>query len=395
MTTSGGTWLVRRSGATLPELLIALIVLGLIVGTALQFLRFQSRDLQAGAEAADVVQNLRFAIRRLENDLRTLGTNVPFAQPALVYAGENIVAFHADYATHLTDDPFAVYSTPEAPIGEVSAPLARSVTLPGTGVLYPDTTYEVRAGAMSPAELLIFFLVPDSASGDPENHVLYRQVNSGTPEPIARNLRRVDDQPFFRYLTIRDSVGVGLRLDSIPDNEVPVRHLAPIHGSAADSATSALADSIRAIRVTLRSVSVGSDGTVRQVTATRLIGFPNAGLSALRVCGSEPILGTGLTATVTEVDEKYRVELTWVAATDEVGGEADVVRYVLWRRNNGIGAWGDPLRSIPAGQPSYNVVDENVVPGSSYQYALAAQDCTPTLSPLTQSGIVTVPNEEP
>jgi len=380
----------RRSGATLLELLIALIVLGLMVGTGLQFLRVQSRDLETGTNVSTALQNLRFAMRRLEADLRTLGTNVPGGQPELVYAGEDVIAFHADYATNVHGDVFAVYYTPGAPAGQVSAP-ADTMVIPNTLVTYPDTVYESAPGVISPAELIIFYFAPDPASDTADDHILYRQVNGGEPEVVARGIRRIDDQPFFRYLVLRDSTGVGLRLDSIPDDALPIFHFATIHGTAADTANSAVADSIRGVRVSFRSVATGPDGVVRDVAASRVIGFPNAGLAPLRVCGSEPLLGTTLSATVEEVEEKFRVALTWNAAVDETGGERDVVRYVIWRRPGGLGPWGDPYRSIPAGQANYSTVDEDVASGFSYQYALAAQDCTPSLSSLAQSAVINIP----
>ena len=85
------------------------------------------------------------------------------------------------------------------------------------------------------------------------------------------------------------------------------------------------------------------------------------------------------------------VRLSWTPATDETTGEMDVIRYVLYRREvpNG-GAWGDPFLSIPAGAGSYTYDDASVTADSTYQYAHAAQDCTPSLSPLSTSVEVTV-----
>ena len=51
----------------------------------------------------------------------------------------------------------------------------------------------------------------------------------------------------------------------------------------------------------------------------------------------------------------------------------------LWRRQ-GVGPWGSPYRSIPAGRNTYVFSDEDVTVGQTYQYMLAAQDCTPALS---------------
>jgi hypothetical protein len=85
------------------------------------------------------------------------------------------------------------------------------------------------------------------------------------------------------------------------------------------------------------------------------------------------------------------VRLVWNAAVDEGGGENDVVRYVVWRRETGTTDWGDPHLSIPAGNTAYLLDDGVVVSGTSYDYALAAQDCTPTQSQLSIAGPVIVP----
>lgn len=109
-------------------------------------------------------------------------------------------------------------------------------------------------------------------------------------------------------------------------------------------------------------------------------------------CGDRPILGTGLGAAVATLGSgEPGVELVWNPATDESRGERDVVRYVIWRRSAGDPEWGDPYVSIPAGSPSYLYTDAAVAPGETYLYALAAQDCTPSLSDRTTAGPVTIP----
>lgn len=376
-------------GMTLVELLISLVLLTSAVGGALAFLEVQTRGFRAGSEYAEVVQNLRYAVQRLSQDLPTLGTNVIQRQPSLVYAGESAIAFFADYATNLEGDPSAVYYTPDAPTGQLSAP-ATAVPIPGTALAFPQTVHQAGPGIMSPAELLIYFFAPD-LDGEAGDHILFRQVNGGAPEVIARDLRRVAGQPFFRYMAIRETPGSPVQLDSVPDNELPVVHSSPLHGVAADSAASARADSIRGVRVTARSVRAATGGQEVEIPVTRLIPFPNAGLQTLRTCGSEPILGTAFTATLQIVDGLPLIRLDWDAAVDETEGERDVVRYVLWKRNALEVVWGDPFRSLPAGEATYFTTDGDLESGQSYQFRLAAQDCTPTLSGAVESATVAIP----
>jgi hypothetical protein len=104
-------------------------------------------------------------------------------------------------------------------------------------------------------------------------------------------------------------------------------------------------------------------------------------------CGAAPILGSGLIAnwfidgSVSPPDTV--MSLTWSQAVDEVGGELDVRAYVIWRRDVGNPVWPDPIATVAAGPAAPSYVDVTAIPGGGgpgYQYGLAAQDCTPSLS---------------
>ena len=84
------------------------------------------------------------------------------------------------------------------------------------------------------------------------------------------------------------------------------------------------------------------------------------------------------------------VKITWSKATDESGGEKDVERYIIWRRLSTNPDWGDPFVEIPSGTATYSYTDATVQGGGlySYYYALAAEDCTPSMSSMTQSNLV-------
>ncbi|MFC1662457.1 hypothetical protein ACFL3S_13555, partial [Gemmatimonadota bacterium] len=116
------------------------------------------------------------------------------------------------------------------------------------------------------------------------------------------------------------------------------------------------------------------------------------GFQTIQVCGSRPILGGGISvALVTLPEGEPAVDLSWNQATDEGGGESDVVRYVIYRRETSSSDWGDPYLSIPAGKASYSYQDANVEAGAVYKYGLAAQDCTPSLSSIAASPAVPIP----
>lgn len=380
-----------RRGWTLVELIIAITIFGVVVTTAVAFAAKQNTAFQVALLRLNGLRNLRYAITTLDQDLQTLGTNVPASQPTLVYGGSDVVTFSADYASNVANDPFAVYHDPDAPNGEVSAPSAR-FTIPTTAATAADTTYEVQPGVPSPAEMITFFLKPDTSTARTDDYILYRQVNGGTAESLARNLIHVGTSPFFSYLReTQDSTGQNV-VATVPDSLVPLYHSAKIHLSAADTGASALTDSVRAIRVTMGATNGLTGADEKTVELTRLIPLPNAGSGVLSTCGSAPVLGVSLSATLTSLSGgQPAVWLTWNPATDETGGELDVVRYVIWRREAGASGWGDPFRAIPAGLTSYTYQDATVESGKIYQYALAAQDCTPSLSTLAQSSLVAIP----
>lgn len=380
-----------RSGMTLIELIVALTIFGVIISTSVAFMARQNAVFQDSIKRLVALRNLRYAVTTLSQDLETLGTNVPDAQPALYYADEDVVAFSADYATNLADDPFAVFHDPDAPAGQVRAP-ASGFPIPNSAVSFPDTVYESAPGVASPAEVILFFLAADTGTARTDDFILYRQVNGAPGESVARNLLRDGSAPFFSFERLADDGTGSLALEALPDSLVPVHHSAVVHGSPGDTARSALADSIRAVRVRLRATNGLSGDDEVVVSVDRLIPLPNAGFGMLTTCGSAPLLGVGLSAAVVTLGSgEPAVNLSWSPAVDEAGGEADVVRYVIWRRESGATTWGDPFRAIPAGAAVYTYQDAAVTPGTAYEYALAAQDCTPALSGLASSPVVIIP----
>ena len=384
----------RRRGFTLVELLISLVVFGIVIGGAFGMLRSQGRSFRLGFERSSALQNLRYAANVLELDLRTMGANVPDEQPFLIYAGLDVVAINADYTTNVTDDPFAVYYDPDAPTGAVTAlTKAQQITLPQTAFAYPDTSYSQPGGSSnSRGETIIFFFALDAMTQRPDDYVLLRQVNNLTPEVVSRDLLQTSGQPFFTYHRVRTPASAPTYVQEVPLASLPLMHSASVHGSPADTAIAAQIDSVRGVQVNFTATNGRTGAAERRWEITRLVRLPNAGLAIKRTCGDEPFLGTALAGKDTTLASgDPAIVLGWAQATDEAGGERDVVRYVLWRRPGGGADWGTPYLSIPAGQPSYSYVDATVTSGDDYEYALAAQDCTPSLSSLATAGPIPVP----
>lgn len=377
-------------GMTLIEVIIALLIYGVVLAGALGFLSVQNKAFHRGLDRMTALQASRYALQTMSTDLVTLGTNLVANQPALVYAGEDVIVFNADYASNVENDVFASYIDPDAPTGQVTAMRSRE-RLPNTGVNYPDSVYRTPAQTASPGETLMFWFAVDSTTTRSDDFVLYRKVNNADPEVVTRNVLESESAPFFRYLRKKDFASAASIIDSIPDSQLPVRHWFPMHGLPADTGSSALADSIRAVRVSFRTSNgiVGDQERISEVS--RIITFPNAGLGTFSTCGDEPILGQPIgVKNVNQGSGDWAIQLDWLPATDETQGELDVVRYVIYRQSAIITSdWGDPYLSIPAGQTSYTYVDQAVESGELYQYALSAQDCTPSLSDLERSSLIT------
>ena len=380
-----------RDGMSLVELMVVMLLFGVIVSGALGFLSVQNRAFNLGADRMSALQEMRYGVHSLYQDLRTLGTNIVPWQPALVYADEDVVVFSADYTSNAANDFSAVFVDVNAPDGEVAAPTS-SFQVPNGAASLPDTIYRTGAGTVSPAEMIVFWFAPDTTTTRSDDYALWRQVNSATPELLARNvLKASDGTPFFRFFNLVTPASAAEHIDTVAPSRLPLLHVA-VHASPADTGRSALADSVRAVRVTYATTNGVTGSQERIVELSRVVSLPNAGVVALKTCGDEPILGTSLGATAgTSGTGEPEVTLTWSPATDEGQGEQDVIRYVIYRRADGAGDWGDPYLSIPAGESAYTYVDRVVQSGERWQYGLSAQDCTPSLSSMSTSTTVTIP----
>lgn len=381
---------LSERGLTLIEMLIALTVFSVVLAGALAFLRAQGRSFQLGAQRSAMLQNSRFAFDELEKDLRTAGAGAPDIQPDMIYAGTDVVAFNANFASRTPGDVFAVYSDPDVPPGAVDAVRKSDrFTIPMTTVAYPDTDYLQGGLINSPAETIIFFFAPDSTTSRTDDYVLFRQVNTQPPEVVARNITQTAAVPFFQYYAQVMVAGTPV-IQQVPNGTLPLWHNVPIHLAISDTGAAARIDSVRAVLVSFSVTNGLSGSSERRRPLSRYIRLPNVGLANKQTCGDPPILGTGITAVWNPASNG--VDLTWNAAVDELSGERDVVRYVIWRKSISDSTWGDPFLSFPpAGTPTYIYTDPNVISGSKYVYGLAAQDCTPANSNLVASAEVDIP----
>jgi len=369
-----------NKGFTLVELLVAMVVFIVVLGAAMSFLVTQSRTFRRGSDDMGVLQNMSFGADNLDSQLRTAGSNTVDNQPTVVYASANSFSFNSNYVSNDTTDIFAVYFDPDASAAQVEAlKQANQIVIPGSspGWTYPSMDYLTTAGTTSTAELITLYFTPDLETSRTDDYTLMRQVNNNAAETLIRQvLPDSSNLPFFRYYILRPPAANQMQqLTVLPAAELPLKHTDAVH-SANDTTK---VDSLRAVLVSYVITNGQSGSLERKQRISLNIALPNMGLKQLKICGSEPILGTGLTATWQPLTGKMR--LTWLPAFDENSGEKDVVRYVIWKKKTTDPVWTDPLTSVAAGQVNYTYDDNSgFVSGASYEYRLAAQDCSPKLS---------------
>jgi hypothetical protein len=166
-----------------------------------------------------------------------------------------------------------------------------------------------------------------------------------------------------------------------------------VHGAVDDTGKFALTDSIKAVRV--HFVTASRDprtGTDALRTVETMVRIMNSGLLDRTSCGQPPYPTPTPVAVSSAAGATPKfVKITWGASTDDGGGEKDIERYAIFRKLSGAASFGDPISSIPSSlAASYTYTDVGVTASQTYVYGIAAQDCTPNISPVTAALAVTV-----
>ncbi len=380
-----------RTGFTLAEMIIAMTLVLLITGAAVQFMRKQSGLVTRESSRMDAMQNAQFAAGQVERELREAGAGVTDFQPMIVQLDSEAITFNANMVSVDTGDVRAVYQFPDADTNGVRVMFLnerRALPNSSPAKYYPDTTYYAAIGVPSGAETISYYLRPDSTQSLSNRYLLFRRVNALAPTLVARGIVKDprDTMPIFTYYKT-DTLN---RLKPILKTQMPLYH-GIIHGAVDDTGKFALPDSIKAVRIHFLTASrdprTGKDALRTVETLVRVM---NSGLMERASCGQLPY--SGGTPTVTANATPPSVTITWSKSTDDGGGEKDIERYAIFRRLQSTTQFGDPITSIVATQAAnYTFTDANVVPGQTYVYGIAAQDCTPALSSVNSSSAVTIP----
>lgn len=374
-----------RRGFSALEMLIGLILTVGLFGIVIPFMRVQSRGVQTNAGRSEAQQTARFAQSLLDRELRNVGIGVQHAnqafgvtrnQPKIIQADTFALTFNADLVTHIAGDVMSIFYDPNVDtLLDAAIPVSRKVTLPRSTKQYPDFSYVRNDGTPSGAETISYWVSKDSSVTTPDEYVLWRRVNDGPVQVVSTGILIPPGQPFFTYWRLMSNGA----LDTIPRTQLPVYW----------NTVASLADSIRSVDVTVRGVWRGrtlhgdTASYVRTVTART--GLMNMGLAQRGTCGDVPLPASGPVATFVGGNS---VHVIWSASIDENGGEKDVERYALYKRLQGTPGWPQPFAMVGKGAAAFDDFAITTGLGETWEYGVAAQDCSPANSSIASSSVL-------
>ena len=242
---------------------------------------------------------------------------------------------------------------------------------------------------MSAAETISFWVAPDGSPGSNGRYALFRRVNAGAIDTLARGIViNSGDAPPFTYV-VNNAQGVPT---DVPQTSLPAYHVR-IHASPADTGATALLpsipDAIRAVKIHLVGSWVERDGSTTQRPVDAGVRLMNAGLLRHATCGDPPVFNRTVTWTYQSTPNR-QVVLSWAPALDETSGEKDVEHYAIYRRNSTAASYDEPIASVPAGKSSYQFTDTQVSGGQTLVYAVAAFDCGSQPSSMSETGQILI-----
>lgn len=379
----------HRSGFTLAELLLSITLTIAVFSAAVPFFNLQMRQLQQDLGRSDAQQTARFAQNMVDRELRNIGIavtpmqpplGIPRNQPKIVQAGAFAVTFNSNLVANDTVDMNAVYYDPNVPANLTTAlPSTNMIALPLSGPTYPDYVYRDNAGMMSMAETISYWASIDSTAGASDHYVVFRRVNDGPVTVVARGIKVPAGQAMFQYKRVKANGSI----DSVATASLPIYW----------NSASGLADSIRTVTMSVRGVFKGYDLQNKSKTWERNVStqtnMPNVGLAQRNSCGDLPLNPGTPTATLVFVAGILdHVSVSFAKSNDETSGEKDVERYAIFRREVG-NPWDEPVAVVGKSGGPYTFDDFDLQPGLSFEYGVAAQDCSPANSTILGSAAVT------
>ena len=302
----------------------------------------------------------------------------------LVFGGNDVVAFNTDYTENdTTNYRWAVNFNPSIN-GQFTQAWAvtNAAVIPNSTYTYPAQTFTQANGSPSPAETKIYFFTPDTSTSRSDDYMLMEQTNYGTPEYIARNILAYPGRPFFEFFLAR-RLGSGADTMVVASGlQLPLKRLVLQSSfTSSDTADAVRPDSVREVRINIRVTNGKVGSTERTRDFSQIIQVPNNGLPSPNVCGRSPFAPASFTAVPNLTPGSGLIMLNWTRSPDHGGGEYDVRQYVLWQRDDTATVWQDPLMMVRADTTTaYSTLVGGLIPGRTYKFGIAAQDCTPAES---------------
>ncbi|MFN8571870.1 MAG: hypothetical protein U0132_07420 [Gemmatimonadaceae bacterium] len=379
----------RRAGYSLAELLLALTITIMVFGAAVPFFTYQLRNLTANLGRTEAQMTARYAQNTIDRELRNIGIGVtPMVsalgitrpQPKIVYANRFAVTFNTDLVANDTSDVTAVYVDPNVDtLLTVALETSTPVTLPLVSKSYPDFTYRNTDGSRSLAETVSYWASVDSTSGKTDEYVLFRRVNAGPVAVVASGIQVPAGQSLFSYTRIDSSA----KIVNVATSSLPVYW----------DQVNSWSDSVRTVTINLTGIFHGrnmhNDTTSMKRVVNSQTSLANIGLNQLKSCGDVPLNPGNPTAAMVFVSgNKDHVSVTFARSNDEVSGEKDVERYAIFRRVVGQ-PFIDPVAVIGKGSATYTYDDFDLELGTTFEYGVAAQDCSPANSAIRTSNQIT------
>ena len=368
----------RRSGFTLIEMMMAILLTMLVFAITIPFFRVQTIAVDVGAGRLDALQNARFAQNAIDRELRIAGGVA--GQPIIVQAAPFAVTFNVDLVSRMANDANATYYNPSADsLSTDSWEPSRQKALPTASKLYPTSFYYDATGNQSTAETLSYFLYTDASSGRSDIYTLFRRVNDRDSTVVTRNIWIPTDTAYFFHYYKSSNTGA---LTMIPAASLPIYW----------DATSRIQDSIAVVEMRVaglyRDVRRATDVTRTIYHRTALL---NYGKLKVAICGDPPSAPTGVTATqiLDTLSAIQKIRVSWTASASELSGDADVGLYVVQRRLSSGTDW-EPLQNVVAqGLSSYSFDDYTFASGT-WIYGVFAQDCSPANSAVAAAGTAVI-----
>jgi prepilin-type N-terminal cleavage/methylation domain-containing protein len=389
----------RARGFTLTELLIAVVMTAVIGSVAVPFFIKETKSVGATMGMLDAQQSVAFALNSLDHDLRVAGVGTGTNQPVMVEAQPRELAFNANLATADSTDTLglltAAYYDPSLGAAlTTSLDSTQAISLPlsplySGSTTYPTLDYYASAGLKASAQTIVFYFARDTSVGALANtYALWRKVNTAAATMLARGL---DTSSTFQYFvpTPYFSAADTNHLDSlVPSgwNGFPWT-FSYAAGNTKTTADTMLA-AISQVSVQLKAVSQDRIGKKHFRSVSEMVPLLNAGMAHISQCNGGPVAPTSVSATAKPTGDS--VHIHWARSTDETGGAKDIQEYVIFRRTQPSTIWNAVL-SVPVGASDTSAVDRGLLgSGTKYDYAVAAEDCSPSFSSITTTTITSV-----